>query len=383
VDRERLCPKRAYRSEAVTPNDTPPLPGFKSVVGLGGSEYLLKDGRLMPDGDRTQREMAPLISGEFSRRGMASVCFGLLGSLTLTAFGPHLTSLIRFSFQHEHYSHIILIPLVSASLFLLERRRIFAHVEPARRVGLSVLFAGGVLYWLGQGHSASASQNDQLSTAIFSMVVIWTGGFVLCYGLYAFRAGLFPVLFLFLMVPIPDFLLDRAIFWLQTGSAEVSDVLFQLAGVPILRTEFIFSLPGVTIEVAKECSGIRSSLVLVIMSLMVGHIFLRSAWTRVALVLAALPLLVVKNGIRIVTLTLLSMYVDPGFLTGSLHHQGGILFFLLAVALLAPILWLLRRSETPRKAAWPAAPTGMNRRFPPRAARGRRSGERMRPEAHR
>src|SRR3989442_10249948 len=151
----------------------------------------------MPDGDRTQREMAPLISGEFSRRGMASVCFGLLVSLTLTAFGPHLTSLIRFSFQHEHYSHIILIPLVSASLFLLERRRIFAHVEPARRVGLSVLFAGGVLYWLGQGHSASASQNDQLSTAIFSMVLIWTGGCGPSYRVFAVFAGLFsrPVFF--------------------------------------------------------------------------------------------------------------------------------------------------------------------------------------------
>ena len=128
-------------------------------------------------------------------------------------------------------------------------------------------------------------------------------------------------------------------------SAEASYALFQLFGVPVLRIGFIFSLPGVSIEVAKECSGIRSSLVLVIMSLLAGHLFLRSVWTKAVLTLATLPLLVVKNGIRIVTLSLLSIYVDPSFLTGSLHHQGGIVFFLLALVLLAPVLRLLQQSD--------------------------------------
>jgi len=119
------------------------------------------------------------------------------------------------------------------------------------------------------------------------------------------------MLFLLLMVPIPDFLLSRAIFWLRSGSAEVSYALFQLLGVPVLRSGFIFSLPGVTIEIAQECSGIRSSLALVIMGLLAGHLFLRSPWTKAALALAVLPLAIVKNGIRIVTLSLLSIYVDP------------------------------------------------------------------------
>jgi exosortase/archaeosortase family protein len=60
--------------------------------------------------------------------------------------------------------------------------------------------------------------------------------------------------------------------------------------------------------------------------------------------------MIVKNGIRIATLTLLAMYVDPGFLTGRLHHQGGIVFFLVGLLLLAPLLWLLQRGES-RKSA--------------------------------
>jgi len=63
------------------------------------------------------------------------------------------------------------------------------------------------------------------------------------------------------------------------------------------------------------------------------------------LTLATLPLLIIKNGIRIVTLSLLSIYVDPGFLTGSLHRDGGVVFFLLALVLLVPVLWLLQKSD--------------------------------------
>jgi exosortase/archaeosortase family protein len=56
--------------------------------------------------------------------------------------------------------------------------------------------------------------------------------------------------------------------------------------------------------------------------------------------------MIVKNGIRIATLTLLSIHVDPGFLSGRLHHQGGFVFFFLGLALLGPVLWFLTERET-------------------------------------
>jgi len=265
--------------------------------------------------------------------------------LTLAAFSTPFNRLIRFALQQDQYSHIILIPLVSAALFFLERKRIFSHVETRWGMGLGLLFAGAAFHWLGLRHSTSSSENDRLAVTIFSVLAVSVRKKVLFYGMRALRTGLFPVLFLFLMVPIPDFILDRVIVWLQTWSAEVSYAVFELVGVPVLRTGFIFSLPGVTIEVAKECSGIRSSLVMLITSLLAGHLYLQSAWTKTVLTLATLPLLIVKNGIRIVTLTLLSIYVDPSFLTGRLHQQGGVVFFLLALAILAPVLWLLQKSE--------------------------------------
>src|SRR5437867_8431451 len=134
-------------------------------------------------------------------RTARSLYFAILAGLTLAALWAPLSKLIRFSLQNEHYSHIILVPIVSASLFILERRRIFSHVETRWAAGSGLLVAGALFYWLGQRHLASASENDQLSLATLSVVVLWVGGFVLCYGLQAVRMGLFPLLFLFLMVP--------------------------------------------------------------------------------------------------------------------------------------------------------------------------------------
>jgi exosortase len=248
-----------------------------------------------------------------------------------------LNTLVELSLRQEHHSHLLLVPLISATLLVLGRERIFATVETQWRVGMGLVLGGTLLHaW---------PLDRSLSISMLSVVVIWMGGFVFCYGLRALRAGLFPWLLLFLMVPVPDPLLNQVAGWLQEGSAEVSSAMFQLMGVPVVRSGFVFALPGVTIEVAEECSGIRSSVALLIVSLLIAYLYLQSTWTRTVLVLVTLPLLIVKNSIRIVTLSLLATYVEPSVFDGSLHRQGGILFFLVALALLAPAVALLKRAE--------------------------------------
>jgi exosortase len=153
------------------------------------------------------------------------------------------------------------------------------------------------------------------------------------------------MLFLAFMVPLPTVVEYWAIRVLQLGSAEFVAVLFSLTGVPVLREGTVFQLPGIAIEVAPQCSGIRSSMALVITCVLAGHMFLTTTWKKIVLVLAVIPITMFKNGIRIVTLTLLGVYVDRGFLTSSLHTDGGILFFIIALCLMAPILFVLRKSE--------------------------------------
>src|SRR3989337_658723 len=113
----------------------------------------------------------------------------------------------------------------------------------------------------------------------------------------------------------------------------------------MFREGFIFYFPGLNIEVAKQCGGIRSSLVLFIVSILAGHLFLSSWRSKFLLSLWVLPITIVKNCIRIVALTLFGVYVDPRILDSTLHRRGGIPFFIVALSLFGVVLWFLMRSE--------------------------------------
>jgi exosortase len=140
-------------------------------------------------------------------------------------------------------------------------------------------------------------------------------------------------------------LLDHIVNFLQRGSAFAANLLFEIARVPVTQDGLRLTIPGLTVEVAEECSSIRSSLMLLVTTMVLAHLLLRSAWGKGLVILAAIPLSIAKNGLRIFALSALAVYVDPSFLHGRLHHQGGILFFLVFLAGLFVLLWLVRWAE--------------------------------------
>jgi exosortase len=172
------------------------------------------------------------------------------------------------------------------------------------------------------------------------------GTFVLCYGFSAARTFSFGLLFLLCLVPLPAAVLNEVIAFLQRSSADMTDSVFAALGIPFFRDGFIFRLPNLTIHIAEECSGIRSTLSLLVTSLVAGHFFLRSAWGKTALVSVVVPLAIIKNAFRIVGLSLLANYVDLSFITDSaLHRFGGIPLFVVSLVILLGVAWLIRRVE--------------------------------------
>lgn len=282
-------------------------------------------------------------------RMRAHAAFVGLVILSVIVFSKTFHALVLFSLSHESSSHILLIPCVSVYLLWSERSRNFHVVRTSFVSGAIVVLAAIGLYLFMAGHSSVQEPEQFLPGATLAIVLLWLGGFLLCYGLAAWRSASFSLLFLLLMVPLPPTFLERTIYGLQQGSTEIAYLLFKAVDVPVLRQGFILAVPGVTIEVARECSGIHSSVALFITCILAAHLFLKTKWKSLLFVLLAFPLAIIKNGIRIATLTLLSVYVDSGFLTGRLHHEGGFVFFLLALAILAPVLMFLQRSE--RKSA--------------------------------
>jgi len=283
---------------------------------------------------------AELASGA---RGRRWVLLFLLVGLTLLWFWPSLRAFCELTWRHDQYTHILLVLPLSIGLAFLKGSCGPATGRTDPWVGLAFFLPAAVLAWYGSGPGGSMSESTCLSLNMLALVLLWLSFVMLIFGLPVFRRFRFPLLLLLLLVPLPDFVLSKIIFALQAGSAKIAFWLFRLTGIPVTQSGFVLSLPGLDIEVAQECSGIRSTMMLLLTSLALGYMFLKAGWQRIVVTLGVVPIAVIKNGVRIFVLTTLGLYVDEGWLNGRLHHQGGIVFFALGVGLVGLTIWALHR----------------------------------------
>jgi exosortase len=298
-----------------------------------------------------QLEGAPLKtrSGQVRKLWLLYALFSLV---CLLLFWQPVETVAQLCLTNENASHIALIPLIAGWLLFTDRRKLSPDKPDFAASLVAFLLALLLVFLCSRSNALNAS--TKLAGYILALLLALTGGFAAIWGRVQLKKMWFPFVFLLFAVPLPDFLLSRIIYALQAGSAAITESIFDLTGVPALRQGFVFHLPRVSIEIAQECSGIRSSIALLILTVLVSHFAFRPFWKKAAFVCAGLAMMVIKNGIRIATLTLLAIYVDPGFLFGKLHRQGGFLFFLLGLALLLPVFWLLRRGEKTPKQEIPA-----------------------------
>jgi exosortase len=273
------------------------------------------------------------------------LAFALLWAASILFWWHPLVTTLRLALENDAYTHIILILPLSLALIYVDRDAWRTGGQRGIAPGSALMVAAGLLVCFVRWAHAGIPQDGALSLTMFALVTWWIGSVILCFGWKAFRAFLFPLCFLFWLVPAPAFVLEWVVQVLQHQSAFASRILFLVAGVPATQDGIMVTIPGLDIEVARECSSIRSSLMLVVTTMVLAQLFLRSWWRKALLIAAAIPLSVAKNGLRIFTIGELGTRVDPAFLDGKLHHNGGIVFFGVAVVVVCVLVWLLRRTE--------------------------------------
>jgi len=276
--------------------------------------------------------------------------FASLSVVAVAIWWIPLVSLFNLAVRDEQYTHILLILPISVALAVLDWKS-RPSSRPSGSGGAaagSALLIGALLLRVGARWTFS-SAGVQLSLKVLALVAWWMGAFILCFGTRAFRRALFPLCFLLWMVPLPQFVLDPIVSLLQRGSAASAHLLFALAGIPVAQSDMQLHIPGLTLEVAPECSSIRSSMILLVITMVVAQLLLRSFWRKAVVVAVALPLSVAKNGLRIFVIGALTTKVDPSFMTGRLHRQGGVIFLLIALLGTFLVLWILRRGENRKR----------------------------------
>ena len=269
--------------------------------------------------------------------------------MLLLAFSLPLYELARFAAASDLYSYILLIPFVSGYMVWLERGTLPVFSGPARLPAI-VLGLGGLavlaVYPLARHYCLNWSQDDFLALMMSAFLLLFSGGACWFLGKAIVRELVFPICLLFFLIPLPTFLLNAIELFLQQGSALAAEGFLTLCGATFFRDGLLFKLPTITLQVAPECSGIHSTLVLLITSLVAGKFFLRSPWKRTVLVLAVIPLALLRNGFRVFVLGELCTHFGPEMIDSPIHHQGGPLFFVLSLLPFFLLLIYLRKSES-------------------------------------
>jgi exosortase C (VPDSG-CTERM-specific) len=264
-------------------------------------------------------------------------------------FSKPLYDLAWYSLNSELHSYIPLIPLISLYLIWSKRRSLALACRPAPRLAvLSLLggFATLVAYWWAVKIGWRPDTEDYLALMTLSYLLFFLAGSFVFLGRETLRTIAFPVGFLIFSVPFPGFLQSWMECFLQHSSAQAADVLFRMSATPIFRQGLVFELPGFSLEVAPECSGIHSTLVLFITSLLAGHLFLRAPWNRALLTLGVIPLAILRNGLRIFIIGQLCVRVSPDMINSYIHRHGGPIFFALSLIPFFLLLIFLRKTES-------------------------------------
>jgi exosortase len=267
-------------------------------------------------------------------------------SILVVFFYSPLRALVALSLNDEKYSHLILIPFISFFFVFTERKQIILSPEFFLIKGCIITCFGIVPLILSKTLNLNCHPILEFDFIILSFLIFFAGISLGFYGPSIFSPIHFSWFFILLFIPVPTIILTQIIQFFRYGSAEVVDLLFQITGMNYIREDLTFHLSNISIFIAEECSGIRSSIALIITTLIAGHIFLTTIRGKTLLLFFVPLLTILKNGIRITTLTILAEKVDTAWLTSSnLHHNGGVVFFGLILLLLFAILIAIQKIE--------------------------------------
>jgi exosortase len=288
-------------------------------------------------GRRTKDKMTALTK---QQAGLAAVF-----AVTILAGWQPIVKTFALAFRDDNYTYILLIAPISAAMVFLEWRAIKKVIAPgvvagATVLATSLLIALSVFCW-----SQSIAPDIRLSIEMTAIVLSWCGAFLFFFGYRAARSVLFALCLLFVLVPLPKGVMNEIIVLLQHGSAWSANLLFSICGVPVARDGVFITIPGLTLQVAQECSSIRSSSMLLVTTIVMAQLLLRSTWRKALLIGVAIPLSIAKNGLRIFSIAMLGTRVDPVYITGRFHHEGGIIFFAIALVVIFALLAVLRRRD--------------------------------------
>lgn len=223
--------------------------------------------------------------------------------------------------------------LAPVAIWLAWRSGIDDKSQPNRALGVALLVFA-VLIRYASGLAA------ELFTMRGSMVLALAGVTLYQFGFRQLLRWWLPFALICLSIPLPELVTQTIALPLQFKASQMGAALLEMRNVPVRLAGNVIHLPGRDLFVTEACSGLRSLTALVAMAVLLGALVLRTPVARLFLLVLAIPVAIVINGLRVFLTGFLVFFVSPSFGEGFMHLTEGWLLFLVSMSILAFIAWV-------------------------------------------
>lgn len=254
----------------------------------------------------------------------------VLSALILLLYWRILGRLVQEWWVNPNFSHGFIVPIFVAFVVWCERDRLRKIQAKPSWIGLAIVASALGILAIGVLGAEEFSSRASLVFLLAGLVIYF-------FGWSRFRALLFPLACLFLMIPIPAILFNHVTIPMQFFASRFASSSLSGFGVPVLREGNVLDLPAMALQVAQACSGIRSLMALVTLSVIYGYLFEKRVSRRVLLAVAAFPIAIIANGLRIVGTGLIVQYGNPALGEGFFHSFEGWVIFLISTLCLVAV----------------------------------------------
>jgi len=265
----------------------------------------------------------------------------LVSGLLVTVYYPTFVWMVhRWMAKDGYYSHGFLVPLVCLVLVWMKKR----ELQDLRRRPQDTGYGLGLIV-VGVGiHLISMWWRIHFTSAI-SMIIVLAGLVLYFFGRWILRKLLFPVAFLIFMVPMPLVAIANISLKMKLFVAQAATIIVNRLSMPAIRDGSIILMRNSYVEVGAPCSGLKSLISLLALSALFAYVVKGSHLKKSILFLAAVPIAILSNMLRIVLLCIISEIYGMKVGLGFFHDFSGFLVFAIALVLLIGVNKALQVSE--------------------------------------
>jgi len=219
------------------------------------------------------------------------------------------------------YEHGFMFPIIIVGLIIYRWKDLRAAAGTGDKLGLLSIFLGALLFM-------AAYRVIQWRVAVGSLPFVLWGSVWFLWGRKVAKILAFPLFFLWLSVPLPNF--QQATVPLQIIASFLAQKGAALFGVEtIVKGTEIVSATGkwAPLSIAEGCSGIRSLMALMMISATWAYVAKVSLWKKVVLFLAAFPIAIIGNALRVTSIFVIAEYGDQVWARTTWHDWSGLVLF--------------------------------------------------------